>query len=249
MPKPRISEDTLTPAAKEVLDELLVDYRLQLLRGAEESASLALGEVREISVHDILASYERTKDTLRPRTSALTLLIARSGVFLTGILTLSLFVAFFAERDSSSDPFVAFFRSATSPWTILFGSLLGLTLAFTLYTRKAYRRETLLLSQANSWDAHPGTVELLRLWSAIEQALRELVVRRRGESSGRLSIGHMLDILRDTSVLTEKDTIALRALLHLRNRIAHGNADAAVEEIVGAVASANRLYARLSGLK
>ena len=78
-------ESKLTPAAKEVLIEMVEDYRLQLLKEANKSASDITGEVREISVRDLLETLQKLES---PKTNKRASLFERvlityafSGIF------------------------------------------------------------------------------------------------------------------------------------------------------------------------
>src|SRR5438309_3254434 len=60
-------ESKLTPAAREALQELSEDFKLQLLRGAAANASKLSSNIDEISVRDIIDTY----GAYRPQTALL----------------------------------------------------------------------------------------------------------------------------------------------------------------------------------
>src|SRR2546426_664392 len=62
--------DKLTPAAQEALNELVEDYRNQVVLSAAENASRLTGEVREISVSDLLGAMPNTGAPRVPRPTA-----------------------------------------------------------------------------------------------------------------------------------------------------------------------------------
>ncbi len=157
MPNRQELDSKLTPAAKQALDELVADYRDQLLLGAADSAS-RLGELHEISVHDIMAGLNRQQDRLFGRTASNVERILRLyvvGGFLLGVTGL---VAFSVREILSGSGF----QEQLFLLTAMGGLLLAAMSYFLLWTRKS--RRTAYLHRRQSVEFRSGTDEFRDPW-------------------------------------------------------------------------------------
>lgn len=243
MSKRQELDTKLTPAAKQALDELVADYRDQLLLGAADSAS-RLGELREISVHDIMAGLNRQQDRVFGRTGTRIERILRLyvvGGFLLGVIGLVAFTAreILIGRGFQEQLFLV---------AALGGLLLSAMSYFLLWSRKSRGTASLLRSKLSEFG--PGDYgSYLVLWRDIELALRRAAAVRLGESAANAPLSGLLDILGREQVLSSDDQLRLRRLLNLRNSIAHGRPGTEDEdEIANAARDAERLLSRIRSL-
>jgi len=181
-------DQKLTNAARQALSELTDDYRNQILLAAAEGASRATGELREISVHDILGALRRVSTSPRswgpsPTERVLNLYM------LFGLLLGVSGLGFFAVRD-----FLATIKPERS-LPLLFsaagfsdGRLQLLSIAYEAAAggRLAYARE----------DLAPAAPELIGLfisrWQQIELALRSVASSKLGESLANQPLSSLL---------------------------------------------------------
>jgi len=243
MPNRQELDTKLTPAARQALDELVADYRDQLLFGAADSAS-RLGELREISVHDIMAGLNRQQDRVFGRTGSSIERILRLyvvGGFVLGVTGLVAFAAreILIGRGFQEQIFVL---------AALGGLLLSAMSYFLLWTRKS--RGTAYLLRRQSSEFGPGDyASYLTLWRDIELALRRAAAVRLGESAASAPISGLLETLGREQVLSSDDQLRLRRLLTLRNSIAHGGPGTETEgEIANAARDAERMLGRIKSL-
>jgi hypothetical protein len=241
MPTHSELDTKLTPAAKQALDELVDDYRNQLLLGAADSAS-RLGDLQEIAVHDIMASLNRQQSRLFGRTRSLAdrlLRVYLLGGVLLGVTGLGAFVVkeILARRA---------FEEQLTLIMALAGFCVSAMAYLMLYVRKS-RGSGYLLRRPES-EFGPGDYgSYLGLWRDIELALRRAVAVRLGESSANTPISGLLDRLE--GVLSIDEQVRLRQLLQVRNSIAHGQRGAVTEGgIALAARDAERLLGRLRSL-
>ncbi len=236
-------ETKLTPAAKQALQELVDDYRDQLLFGAADSAS-RLGDLREIAIHDIMASLNTQQSRLfRRKGSAVDRLLRiymRAAVLL-GLIGLG---AYMVKEMVTGRGF--------QEQLFLLMALAGLSLSGMAYLMLNLRTGSgpRGLLRRPELDIGPGDYgSYLALWSNLELALRRAVAVHLGESVADVPLSRLLDHLQEGRVLSAEDQLRLRQLLHLRNTIAHGlPGDAKPGELALAAREGARLLERLRSL-
>ncbi len=234
-------EDKLTPAARQALEELVTEYRDRLLLGARESAS-RLGELREISVHDIMTSFGRGELRWRPFSRAIdqaTRLYVWSGLAVAAGALL-----FLVGREAASG------KSLEQNWPLL-SALVGMGVAAFGYIAN------LLLSRrlparpfGSEFDARPPfeyVGRYLALWRDLELALRDTAASQLGESAANAPMSILLEVLDSKGVLSDRESDRLRELLALRNSVVHGRGDAKPEDLEGASRDSERILGKLRG--
>lgn len=237
-------EQKLTNAAREALKELIEDYRNQVLLSAAENASRLTGEVREISVHDLLRGVRSTggEPGLRgPR--VLDRLLNLYALF--GLVIGLAGLGWFAVQDL----FVALDPQRQIPLLIGFAGLGLAAIAFVGLRLRQVRGPVSLfgahevsLSAASS----PALTGLfIARWQEIELALRSIVGSRLGESVANEPLSALVSRLRDERTLDEDDVIRLRRLLETRNEVVHKGLAATEPNLQASLREAERLLAKL----
>ena len=237
-------DEKLTDAAREALKELIEDYRNQVLLSAAENASRLTGEVREISVHDLLRGVRSAGAEPGSR---------ESGVFdrllnvyaLVGIVTGMAGLGWFAVRDLS----VGLDPQRQIPLLIGFAGLGIAALSFVMLRLRQVRglvwpfsMHEMSLSTASS-SALTG--QFIARWQQIELALRSIVGSQLGESVANEPLSALVSRLRNESTLGEDDVIRLRRLLETRNAVVHKGLAAPESDLQASLREAERLLAKL----
>jgi hypothetical protein len=205
-------DSKLTPAAKQALEELVHDYHEQLLIGAAESAE-RFGELREISVHDIMAGMGRQQSRLFGTTGNQVERMLRWNML--GVVVGGGMAA------------VSLVLMRTSPNAILVWQMGGVLIAMSagsyamLLIMKLRRTPLMLRGRRQEFDQE-GDISSLALWRDLEIAIRRAAAVQLGESGAAGSISKLLEQLGRTDLLAPQDQDALKRLLALRNAIAHG---------------------------
>jgi hypothetical protein len=241
MPTPSDLETKLTPAAKQALGELVDDYRDQLLLGAEDSAS-RLGDLREIAVHDIMASLNRQQSRLFGRSRSSVERILRVYLFF-GVLVGGTGLGGFVVKELIAG------RGFQERLTLMmtFAGLFLSTMAYLMLHLRRNRGNVLRRSESGFEPGDYGSY--LALWRDIELALRHVVSVRLGESAANAPISRLLQSLEVERILSSDEQVRLRQFLQLRNSIAHGQHRAVGEtDIALAARDAGRLLDRLRSL-
>jgi hypothetical protein len=233
-------ESRLTPAAKLALEELVDDYRGQLLLGAADSAS-RLGDLREVAVQDIMAGLNRQQSHLFGPIRSFKESILRA-YFIIGIFLAVGGLLAYAGRAILSG------RKLDEQLPLIM-ALVGVSLSALSYAllaaRKIRRVALLRRSTGESAPADPGA--LLLLWRDIELALRAAAAVRFGESAAAEPIFRLLEHV--GTLLSDEERQRLRRVLSLRNSIAHGRSEEMGEEqLATAQREAEQLLGRLRSL-
>jgi hypothetical protein len=224
---PQNPERKLTPAASQALENLLRDYKEEILAGAEESAINIAGEIKEISVHDIFSGAKRATFS-RPSTSkpiferllwvysALGLIIAVFGM------------GWFLFKEY----FYALSYESRFPLLI---SLAGLVLFSLSVIFKQIRFPTIMHSSKSMVDVKADQTDYLlsfiRAWQEIELLLRDITSRRQGESKAKEPISIMVKNLVDSGKLSPSEANLIQYLLNTRNNVVHGKSVITKEEL------------------
>lgn len=212
-------ETKLTPAAKQVLHELITEYREHLLFNAAESAE-RLGELREISVHDIIAgtsnNYKQmfnTRQTIYDRIIKIYYVLGQA----LSMSALSIFIYLRLVQGYEG-----------IPPTLLAMICVGLAMSLITYIlrlkRKA-RSASVLLNRSNTVSEENKDEMFVTLWRDLEVALQRKAAIYLGESVASNSISTVINELTESELLSEKDRVLLIQILKMRNLIAHGSAN------------------------
>jgi hypothetical protein len=233
-------EGKLTPAARQALDELLDDYRKRVLLGASDSAS-TLGDVHEISVHDIMAGLDRLQTDYKGRLPSLALRILSVYIVLGIVVGLSGLVAFSYKEILQG-------RSIHEQLPLLL-ALTGFSLSAASYAylrlrsaRSPYRE----LGASLSESPLPGYVgAFVAQWRDLELGLREAAAARLGESGAAAPISALVARLIREGQLSTEDGQRMRELVRLRNEILHEGRDISENVLLVAIRDAERITQRL----
>lgn len=208
-------ESKLTPAAKEALDELIQDYRLQLLREANKSASDITGEVREISVRDILETLQRIESlrTTKRGRKYERLFIAYTFI---GII-MSLWVSIASQ--------IGIISSSLSEVFGLVGSTLALA-SLSIYSLNANRVISFGSIHSSIKDTPVDTKDYSMLfvikWREIEILSREVISNFIGESNiDNMSVRDLINNLLKFKIINLSDSQIYLHLLDKRNSVVH----------------------------
>lgn len=233
-------EQKLTPAARQALEELLEDYKRQILRGAEDSASRLTGEFREISLHDIVASLNKTG--IRPLLQSKSNVERILTIYLwTGLIIAGAGFSFFFFKD------ILYSASLEERIPLIFGvsGLFFSAIAFIVLRLKrgrllALRTQTLVRSESSDYIGL-----YISKWRDLEIGLRDLAALHLGESSAKEPISVLLDKLSNKAILSIDDRTRVRKLLDLRNQILHKDSQVDQNTLLTAIRDSDRLIWRI----
>jgi hypothetical protein len=209
-------EYKLTPAAKEVLFEMVEDYKIQLLKEANKSASDITGEVREISVRDLLETLQKFES---PKINKRAALIERILIIYVFIGILTALIGYIFTRYTTSQ---------FSDTVGLAGSLLAL-LSLSLYFINTQHRITigsLVVSKRDtSFDTKDYSMLFPLKWIEIETLSKEVIAYYIGESNvDKMTIRDLINNLQKFHVLNSADSELFLRLLEKRNSVVHSRA-------------------------
>ena len=233
-------EEKLTAAARQALDELVEDYRNRILVGAMESASTPTGELREISVRDILVSVDRSqKRQVRPRqrnAEVLARLYAMVGLAV-GSVGLAIYVyQKFLESQGTAE-WIGLMLVTTG----LLLSIASLTVFYAQRLKSSERGET----RPSDVIVAAYSAQFLKQWLDTELAVRSFVASRLGESTAKEPFSLLAERLKTEGILSSNDEQELRRLLAVRNEIAHRGMEISRERFEELSKSADALRERI----
>ncbi|MEW5870755.1 MAG: hypothetical protein AB1894_15890 [Chloroflexota bacterium] len=210
-----ILESKLTPAAEEVLDELIKDYRLQLLKEANKSASDITGEVREISVRDILDALQKMESFGTSKRAKFIERLFIMYAFLGMIMSL---IGYIMNQFLLLPSYLPEILS-------LVGALLALfsLSAYYLNTKRVVSFDSLLSSKRDSTsDTNDYSMLFISKWRDIEILSREVISYLIGESNvGNMPIRDLLNNLLKFQIISQSDSKLYLKLLDKRNSLVH----------------------------
>lgn len=222
-------EQKLTPAARQVLDQLVSEYRSEILLRAGDSASELTGEVHEISVRDVVEGLTEAQSTVSARATGF--LGSASGVY--QVVGLTLAIAGLVLWFTSGGPYGLSYLERTFIWVlVLFG--LGLAVLSKLAHRFAKKRVDQIhlekpSRQRTGYAEGPST--FLSIWQHIELRLREMAATKFGESIADQPLSVLLHAFQREEVLDAETVERVQDLLILRNRIVHTRYDLSLADL------------------
>jgi hypothetical protein len=239
-------ERLLTPAAKQMLEGLMDDLRIQLLDRAAAYSARETGVLREISVADLARSFSRLQ-LPRPEfargmiNTALSVYSWLGAIF--AVAGIGLFLVNLALQDSQ-----VFLSQRTALVLVTAGASLAVA---AIYARHA--RESLLFARLtrHKLQSRLETGELpigrfLFSWTQLEAALRTLASVAFGESAAKRPLSELLHDLRTSNQMSDSTHNSLIALLKLRNQVVHSPTGLSTTDLLEAVNRAEQLAASLS---
>lgn len=212
---PENYEDRLTPAARKALEDLLEDYKTQVLLGAIKSASSVSGNIEEISIRDI---YSGMNEAFAKENTILTTKQKKTDqVLWIGVAyTIIGFVVGIAVNLFSN----SWVEGLDLPITILFTGIgtAGIALTVISYLRtRQFERQSLV--QDNVMTAE---FELIQAWRDIEIVSKKFVASYSGESKAEKPLSQLIQELRRTKVISREEENKMLELLQIRNQLVHG---------------------------
>lgn len=233
-------EEKLTRAARQVLDELVEEYRNQILVRANEAASTLTGDVREISVHDVVTSVKEIEERGgAPPASPFDRVLKMYQVLGVALGGFGFLFYFFREIQA------ALGLEKRLPLLI---AIAGLTLAtfsfFASRLREARRHLPARRMPAPKLPDFPFL--FITRWRDIELALRNAAAAEFGETVAEEPISVLVEHLVRKGTLNEQDSVRLRRLLKIRNTLIHEGAFGSEEEIASAMREAGRLLHKIA---
>lgn len=232
----------LTPAARQALDELVDDYRNQVLLGARNSAA-RFGDLREISVHDIMAGVGKTQSRLIVDASSkierlLTLYMwSGLGVGAIGLTGYVLREVIFQKKIEEQIPFLI----------AVVGFLLGILSYFLLRIRRMQYSKS-LLTQRSEERVPDAVAVFVSIWRDLELALRAAASTKLGESVADAPVSQLVRRLAVGGLLSEEESQELTTLVLLRNQVVHGSVEVNTDKIDFAMRNAARILSRLRSI-
>lgn len=231
-------ETKLTPAAREALDELVDEYRTQILVGAEQFASDNYSSFpREISVSNIFDSLSKSKNTTQKKSF--------SDRFMEIYQIIGILITFFGA--------VLIFREINQStemriggYSVLVGLALNL-LTFVYFKFSAVRRlfDATLKTRKSADDSVDLPLRYVKIWREIELAIRELVALTMGESNAKEPIFRLVSKLRDSKVITTNDATQLKRLISIRNKIVHEKPDLQISQVEVSLLMADKMLQKI----
>jgi hypothetical protein len=213
----------LTPAAKEVLNEVVEDYRLQILKEANLYASDVTGEIREVAVKDLLHALQKLDSTKDNTKTAKIKFILIVYVFF-GVLT-SFLAAVYTQ----------FSESHLLDLFGLVGSLLAL-ISFVLYINYTKPNLTIgslsISTKANRLNKEQYSRLLIMQWRKIEILSKDVLSNIIGESEvDNLSLRVLMTYLEKFKIFNPDELNIYLELFRKRNKVTHSNkTDISTEE-------------------
>ncbi len=208
----------LTPAAREMMGELVRDFGERLLLSAADAATRAGTDLREISVSDLAQAFSRLQpESVRSRRTLvervlemyMALGVVTGFVGIAGLVAAHYFGRAFLGSDS-----VAVAVSAGGYFLVFFSFLMQRT---RVYNRVMSTRGSIGLDVA----LH-DTAVFIRNWSELELALRERASMLVGETAAHKPISEIAELLRNAGALNAGDLETVQRLLRVRNNVVHG---------------------------
>lgn len=236
-------ETQLTPAAKVALNELVEDYRQQLLLNAARTAARATGSVEEISVRDIVASAERysteTKFGVPIR--------RRKYLYITAIVGLMYMIAgiaywFYTSTQISHSQLVGLTVAVVGAVLSLVSYLLART------TKERFTDYFFSLRSAVEpldFDTQNAELQLIKRWTTLELLSRDLLASLLGESRANISLSQVMNFLAEKNIWDKQDYYDAIKLLEMRNSILHKGSSYERSEVAKAMAVLERLIRKI----
>lgn len=218
----------LTPAAEQVLNEVVEDYRNEILAVAAENSSYATGEVREVSVHDIVYGTRKKSELTGARPRKLVDRVLAIYMILGFLIGISGF-SFFAVNEFLID--VEFRRQLPVLIGIVGVAVAGLSL-LVLQLRREGASLLIWTGEIQKESAEEIVGIYLSVWRNIELTLRNLASSRLGESRAKEPLIRLIGHLKKENSITIDVAEQLNKMLNLRNELVHGRSDTNQEELV-----------------
>lgn len=242
-----VSSANLTPAARQVLNELTEEYKDEILLNAVQLAARHTGEIQEISVRDIIEASKRVnrnsqlirENPSQQRSSTRSTLervLRIYGWFGIAALLGGIIYFFFATTDIQLEADQEFALSIM---------LAGLLFALLPYLYNQWRRSRPYSQSEASNGGDPAAAFVVK-WQDIELAIREVAASQLGESfAADQSIISLMFGLQRLGILSSEDEVTIKNLLTLRNRILHEGIRPERAEMELAITNADRIRSKL----
>lgn len=228
----QILETKLTSAAKEALDEVIESYKQEVLIEASRHAQSVTGEIREISVTDLVESLKRkTKHSANQR-------------YIASHVAAQIYIALGASLGVIAG-FIEINRlQFSNPLDVLSLLFIATGVIFPFFYERFL--PNFFLERKSDKKSMEGQAILVSIWRDLELATRLTLASKVGESQTKnLSTLEMLSSLIKLGIISTRDRQAYRNMLALRNKIVHQGYEPSLEEIRSAQKRGALLLAKL----
>ena len=208
-------EAKLTPAARETLDQFVASLRSQILLAARDSATTYTGEVREISVNDIISSAGRVHLSKNATASS------RTEIYLRLYFALGAALAAASALWFLFQSYIVNLQPIEQLPILLFLAGLGIAGASMFIIRNRQPSSPRPIGISTTSPVVDPSIEFLSSWQEIELALRSAAARELGESRARRPLTFTINALASREVITQGDAKLLISMLETRNRLVH----------------------------
>lgn len=233
--------DKLTPAARQALEELVEEYKSEILRRASDSAASLTGEVREVSVHDIFQGVGefQKRGVARYRTPMERVL---NLYMVTGVVLGAVGLLYYVFRTLMGG------LETRDQLPLLF-SFAGFTIAAmsfaVLWLRQARERREFARKVFGPADYGDIASVFISRWRELELTLRNVVAADFGESLAKEPVSILVRSLVKKGRLSDQDMERIRRLLETRNRLVHKGDLGRRDEMNTAMGDLERLLHKL----
>jgi hypothetical protein len=200
----------LTPSAQTVLNELVEQYKRELLDKALENATDNSGTIYEIAVKDIINAKNDEKTQLLKKNTKkqifVNLIISISLLYSVIGLAYFLFIQYGVKFDTNEKYGLIIF--ITGIFIYIFSNLIG--------NLNSYR----LQKKSNS---DVDEMKFIKKWQELEVTTRNWLSNTKGESLSNISIKEIINIISIDFINDKNEIDMLNNSLQLRNKILHND--------------------------
>lgn len=236
-----MSDNTLrlTPAARQALDEIVADYKQQILLRAEDSASRLSGTAEEISLHDVFNGFKEIQVGQSGRSNSSVDAILKVYVLIGALIATGGAFSYFFRGIFSSLSFEQKLAALAA-----FGGL-AISIVSSLLLKLRRQKTVGLLKNSYERDEAGLLGEFVSRWSELELTLRDRAARQLGESRTNVPISSIMYELANRKVLSEVELARLKEILSTRNNLVHSNGFADRSTLTKAIADIKSLSSKL----
>ncbi|AYC39645.1 hypothetical protein [Streptomyces griseorubiginosus] len=232
-------EIDFSPAAAAAIDGAVDEYRLEVRYRAQELASFGGAIRREVGVTEVFKAISDTAQSIADPTGR----NRRLSRLVAVTITVSLIYGFFGALllVTNIDSSVGTLRYLGY---FFMGALLPTAPLSAAFLMRRSRASLLGPRSSRLSDEEIDPFDTLRVWTDIENVIRERVSSEFGESVAGRSPMKLISIFADASSLSAHEVDELRNMLQVRNKVAHGQ-QVDQREVASVMRNARRLLSRL----
>lgn len=228
------AKDTeFTDSARKALDELVEDFRQQLIRQSVENAQKGVASPTEVTVQDVITASNTIRESSTKRVS----LAVDFGFMLAGFIVAVFANSVFAGITENSGEIPLWFGRQPSEVLTWIGVMLGGLALLALLAGLIFQY------RGAQQKPVPGTTRLMQSWIEFEKALRLYAARELGESRSTIRLAELFSFLSKQETFTYDELARLREIVTMRNDVAHSQrsySDAEIDDAVATLDSATK---------